>query len=110
MKKTLLFILCLAGMTSLSNATVTTIDCSTVTWNTSVKNEISGSAEGFDISAVKNNGQTPPTYNTSAKDVRIYAKGSITITSTSGKHCFRDQYCREKTSCFLHGRTRYCYR
>ena len=85
MKKTLLFILCLAGMTSLSNATVTTIDCSTVTWNTSVKNEISGSAEGFDISAVKNNGQTPPTYNTSAKDVRIYAKGSITITSTSGK-------------------------
>ena len=37
------------------------------------------SDQGFTLTCAKNNGSNAPTYNTSAGDIRIYAKGSITI-------------------------------
>ncbi len=36
------------------------------------------------MTTAKNSGSTAPAYNTTAKDVRVYAKGSVTITATTG--------------------------
>lgn len=38
-------------------------------------------ATGYSLTAKKNNGSTVPTFNESAKDVRIYAKGTLTISA-----------------------------
>lgn len=46
--------------------------------------DVSGSAEGISFTTAKNTSTNAPTYNATNKDLRIYAKGSITITSTVG--------------------------
>ena len=46
--------------------------------------DVSGESDGISFSTQKNNGSTNPTI-ASAKDLRVYAKGSITITSKVGK-------------------------
>ncbi|MDE5989899.1 MAG: Ig-like domain-containing protein [Duncaniella sp.] len=38
----------------------------------------------FTFAAIKNNSSTKPTYNASKKDLRIYAKGSFSITAPEG--------------------------
>ncbi len=43
----------------------------------------SGIVGNYEFSTAKNNGSTPPTYNTNGKDLRIYAKGSVTISSST---------------------------
>ena len=45
---------------------------------------VDGTVDGFTFLAQKNNGQTAPAYVASGSDVRIYAKGSYTITNNSG--------------------------
>lgn len=45
---------------------------------------VDGTVDGFTFLAQKNNGSTEPTFNTNGQDVRIYAKGSYTITNNSG--------------------------
>lgn len=45
---------------------------------------VDGTVDGFTFLAQKNNGSTAPTYNANGQDVRIYAKGSYTITNNSG--------------------------
>ena len=45
---------------------------------------VNGTVDGFTLLAQKNNGQTAPQYVASGSDVRIYAKGSYTITNNSG--------------------------
>ena len=45
---------------------------------------VNGTVDGFTFLAQKNNGQTAPQYVASGSDVRIYAKGSYTITNNSG--------------------------
>ena len=40
------------------------------------------SAKGISVTTAKNNGSTAPTYNANGADLRIYAKGSITLSST----------------------------
>ncbi len=42
----------------------------------------SGTMEGFTIKTDKSSGSTNPAYNTTDKDLRIYAKGTLTISST----------------------------
>ena len=39
--------------------------------------------DGFTLTALKNSGSTAPTYNANSKDVRVYAKGSLTLTATN---------------------------
>ena len=39
------------------------------------------SAKGISVTTAKNNGSTAPTYNATGKDLRIYAKGSITFSA-----------------------------
>ena len=43
---------------------------------------ISGSFGSFTFAAVKNNGSTAPTYNSTNKDARLYAKGTLTISNS----------------------------
>lgn len=43
----------------------------------------SGTVGNFEFSTAKNNGSTEPTYNSNYKDLRIYAKGSVTISSNT---------------------------
>ena len=38
----------------------------------------------FTLTFAKNNGSTEPTYNNSAGDVRLYAKGTVTVASAGG--------------------------
>ncbi len=40
-------------------------------------------ATGYSLTAKKNSGSTAPTINASAKDVRIYAKGTLTISASN---------------------------
>lgn len=60
------------------------------TWAEDVQKSISAAnilvateTDPFTITTEKNSGSTAPTYNTGAEDYRIYAKGSISISSTS---------------------------
>lgn len=46
---------------------------------------VSGTENGFNFDAQKNNGSTAPTYNSNGADVRVYAKGSYEITYSAGK-------------------------
>ncbi|MBR1995907.1 MAG: hypothetical protein IJ989_01465 [Paludibacteraceae bacterium] len=39
--------------------------------------------DGFTLTAVKNDGSTAPTYNANNEDVRVYAKGTLTLTATN---------------------------
>ena len=43
----------------------------------------SGTLEDITIATAQNNGQTAPRYNSDGKDLRIYAKGSITLSAES---------------------------
>ncbi len=45
---------------------------------------VDGTIDGFTFLAQKNDGQTAPAYVASGSDVRIYAKGSYTITNNGG--------------------------
>lgn len=40
--------------------------------------------QGFNFKTAKNNGLTTPAFNTSGNDLRLYAKGSLTITAPAG--------------------------
>lgn len=40
-------------------------------------------ADGFTFTFAKNSGTTAPAYNLAGKDVRLYAKGTVTITSST---------------------------
>ncbi len=64
------------------NAAVENVDFTTL--------EITKTDDGFTLesgnyafTAVKNNGQTAPTQNGSSKDIRLYAKNTITVNSTN---------------------------
>lgn len=43
----------------------------------------SGISGDFSFATAKNSGSTEPAYNATGKDLRIYAKGSLTVTSTT---------------------------
>lgn len=77
MKKLLLSLICLVSMLSMSAVTLTMEN-----YGADFVSENGYTAEGFTFTILKNGGQTSPTYNVNGKDVRIYAKGTIKITST----------------------------
>lgn len=73
MKKIYSFFLALFAICTLAQAQVTI-----------TPTDVTGSSEGISFSTAKNDGTTNPTVNANFKDLRIYAKGSITIQSTAG--------------------------
>lgn len=59
----------------------TTIDFTKLTWSSPLVQS------PYTFSADKNSGSTAPTQNTNSKDIRLYAKNSLTISTSSGKIC-----------------------
>lgn len=57
-----------------------TIVCQDVEWEVGT-GTLSTTANGFNVLCEKNNGTTAPAYNDNGKDVRVYAKGTITISN-----------------------------
>lgn len=56
----------------------TTIDVATVKWNNGF------TQNPFSFTAAKGDGQTNPTKNTSTNDIRLYAKNTLTVSTTTG--------------------------
>ena len=73
MRKFYLFLFALLTVCGLAKAQVTV-----------TPTDVSGSSGDISFTTAKNNGQNNPAYVAKDLDLRIYAKGSITITSTSG--------------------------
>lgn len=59
----------------------TTIDFTKLTWSNPLVQS------PYTFSADKNSGSTTPTQNPNSKDIRLYAKNSLTISTSSGKIC-----------------------
>lgn len=59
----------------------TTVDFTKLTWSNPLVQS------PYTFSADKNSGSTAPTQNTNSKDIRLYAKNSLTISTSSGKIC-----------------------
>ena len=83
MKKLLLTLAAVVLGFTAANAqtTITMSDIATSVNGGSADYTISGS--GFTFNIKKNNGATNPTYNTTVKDLRTYAKATIEVVSTS---------------------------
>lgn len=74
MKKTLLLLGALFMMIAAQAVTINATELSAIGDNVEVK------AKGFTFVAAKNNGGSAPTYNAGGLDVRVYAKGSLTVS------------------------------
>lgn len=72
-----LFVMLLAMIWSAGWAQ-TTIDVATVKWNNGF------TQTPFSFAAAKGKGQTAPTKNTSTNDIRLYAKNTLTVSTTTG--------------------------
>lgn len=86
MKKFLLSLatLALAATTAMAtDVTVTMANCS-ITASGSEFSFTTRTTPDFTFTCKKNSGSNPPTYNSSKKDLRIYAKGSLTIAAPEG--------------------------
>lgn len=75
------FMLNLLVLVSAAVMAQTTVDFTKLKWS----NPFTQSPYTF--SADKNNGNNPPTQNPNSKDIRLYAKNSLTISTSSGKIC-----------------------
>ncbi len=86
MKKFLLSLatLALAATTAMAtDVTVTMANCS-ITASGLEFSFTTGTTPDFTFTCKKNSGSTSPTYNTNGKDLRIYAKGTLTIAAPEG--------------------------
>lgn len=75
---------CFVNLLVLVSAAVmaqTTIDFTKLTWSNPLVQS------PYTFSADKNSGSTAPTQNPNSKDIRLYAKNSLTISTSSGKIC-----------------------
>ena len=76
-----LFMLNLLVLVSAAVMAQTTIDFTKLTWSNPLVQS------PYTFSADKNSGSTTPTQNPNSKDIRLYAKNSLTISTSSGKIC-----------------------
>lgn len=86
MKKFLLSLatLALAASTAMAtDVTVTMANCS-IPASDAEFSFTTGTTPDFTFTCKKNSGSTNPTYNTNDKDLRIYAKGTLTIAAPEG--------------------------
>lgn len=75
------FMLNLLVLVSAAVMAQTTIDFTKLTWSNPLVQS------PYTFSADKNSGSTAPTQNPNSKDIRLYAKNSLTISTSSGKIC-----------------------
>lgn len=84
MRKLLLSIFMLVAVVATSFGQVSkSLTMSDLTWEIAAP-IVSTTAEGFDIVGDKKTGATNPTYNSTNKDLRIYANGTLMIESSVG--------------------------
>lgn len=85
MKKIFTFmVMCLLSAT-MAFADVTNITCADIPGISGVTEDSWTVTSGsFSLTCAKNDGASKPVYNTTYKDVRTYAKNSVTLTSTTG--------------------------
>ncbi|MBR1594730.1 MAG: chitobiase/beta-hexosaminidase C-terminal domain-containing protein [Alloprevotella sp.] len=79
MKKTLLLLGALFMMAAAQAVTISATELSAIGDGVAVP------AQGFTFTAAKNSGGTAPTFNANGQDVRVYAKGSLTVAGNSLK-------------------------
>ena len=75
------FMLNLLVLVSAAVMAQTTIDFTKLTWSNPLVQS------PYTFSADKNSGSTTPTQNPNSKDIRLYAKNSLTTSTSSGKIC-----------------------
>ena len=75
------FILNLLVLVSAAVMAQTTIDFTKQTWSSPFEQS------PYTFSAEKNSGSTAPTQNGTTKDIRLYAKNSLTVSTSSEKMC-----------------------
>lgn len=75
------FMLNLLVLVSAAVMAQTTIDFTKLTWSSPFVQS------PYTFSAEKNSGSTAPTQNGSTKDIRLYAKNSLTVSTSSEKMC-----------------------
>ncbi len=75
------FMLNLLVLVSAAVMAQTTIDFTKLSWSSPLVQS------PYTFSAEKNNGSTAPTQNTTTKDIRLYAKNSLTVSTSSEKMC-----------------------
>lgn len=75
------FMLNLLVLVSAAVMAQTTIDFTKLTWSNPLVQS------PYTFSADNNSGSTTPTQNPNSKDIRLYAKNSLTISTSSGKIC-----------------------
>lgn len=75
------FMLNLLVLVSAAVMAQTTIDFTKLSWSNPLVQS------PYTFSADKNSGSTTPTQNPNSKDIRLYAKNSLTISTSSGKIC-----------------------
>lgn len=75
------FMLNLLVLVSAAVMAQTTIDFTKLTWSSPFVQS------PYTFSAEKNNGSTAPTQNGTTKDIRLYAKNSLTVSTSSEKMC-----------------------
>lgn len=78
MKKFLLLLI--TAVVSLCASAQTTIQWASAADWTTFDGGISYTQDGFTLKALKNNGSTAPNVNANEKDLRIYAKGTLTVS------------------------------
>ena len=75
------FMLNLLVLVSAAVMAQTTVDFTKLTWSSPFVQS------PYTFSAAKNNGSTAPTQNGTSKDIRLYAKNSLTVSTSSEKMC-----------------------
>lgn len=83
MKKILLLLALFLSYAGYVAAETTTVAMESITWTGSGEQTMTGSNDQFSFTAKKGT-QTNPTYNTTGKDVRVYAGGTFTVETTDG--------------------------
>lgn len=82
MRKLLILLMSVLLGTSAWAATVT-LTMSDLTFSSPESGELTATASPYSLTALKNSGGTNPAYNTNGADLRVYAKGTLTV-ETSG--------------------------
>lgn len=83
MKKILLSLFAMFAVFATAFADNVTVSWNSVdAWETSEAGVLSYTQDGYTLAAQKNNGSTAPAINPNFKDLRVYAKGTLTVSTT----------------------------
>ena len=83
MKKILLSLFAMFAVFATAFADNVTVSWNSVdAWETTEAGVLSYTQDGYTLAAQKNSGSTAPAVNPNIKDLRVYAKGTLTVSTT----------------------------